>query len=293
MCGRSSRARTPFTTPPSSSNVDSWLAALRARLPRHAELIDALLEVCRADESIRVLELQGSIARGAGDELSDLDLGMAVRDEAWERVAEEMPGRLRRIASTVELLSHAIPEWGTRPHRRLFAQYADGRQIDLVVQPVASVAGRVPGAIVLHDPDGRLAEERAVSVAAATAADVRAWEVLGWESLSNVAKYLERGSAWEALNRLNEARDLALRLWAAGEDVPYPLFGLTSLLDEDPPRLPAGLEATAAHADLGELAGAMRACAGLLREASARARKRTGGAPAESPMSVWVGERLR
>ena len=182
--------------------MDSWLAALRGRLPRHAELIDALLEVCRADERIRVLELQASLARGAGDELSDLDLGVAVRDDEWERVADELPDRLRRIAPTVDLLSHTIPEWGTRPHRRLFVQYADGRQIDLVVQPAASVTGRISGAIVLYDPDDRMADERVVSVATATAADVRAWEVLGWESLANVAKYLERGSAWEALNRL-------------------------------------------------------------------------------------------
>ena len=271
--------------------MDPWLEALRARLPRHAELIDALLEVCRADERIRVLELQASIARGAGDELSDLDLGMAVRDDEWERVGDELPDRLRRIAPTVDLLSHVIAEWGTRPHRRLFVQYADGRQIDLVVQPAASVTGRVSGAIVLHDPDGRLAEERAVNVAVATAADVRAWEVLGWESLSNVAQYLERGSAWEALARLDQARDLALRLWAAGEGVPYPLFGLTSLLDVDPPRLPAGLEATAARADLLELATASRACAELLRDASSRARARIGGKP-ESPMAAWVSERL-
>ena len=272
--------------------MDAWLAALRGRLPRHAELIDALLELSRADDRIRVLELQASIARGAGDALSDLDLGMAVRDEEWEHVADELPDRLRRIAPTVDLLSHPIPEWGTRPHRRLFVQYDDGRQIDLVVQPAASASGRVPGAVVLHDPDGRMTDERVVSVATATAADVRAWEVLAWESLANVAKYVERGSAWEALSRLDQARDLALRLWAVGEDVPYPLFGLTSLLDVDPPRLPAGLEATAARAELGELVSASRACAELLRNASSRARARVGGEP-ESPMAAWVSERLR
>ena len=272
--------------------MDSWLEALRARLPRHAQLIDALVEVCHGDERIRVLELQASIARGAGDELSDLDLGMAVRDDEWERVADDLPDRLRRFAPAVDLLSHAIPEWGTRPHRRIFVQYADGRQIDLVVQPVASVNGRVPGAIVLYDPDDRMAQERVVSMATATAADVHAWEVLGWESLANVAKYLERGSAWEALGRLNEARDLALRLWAAGEGVPYPMFGLTSLLDADPPRLPAGIDGTAARADLDELATAARACASLLRDASARARARIGAEP-ESAMAAWVSERLR
>ena len=204
-----------------------------------------------------------------------------------------MPDRLRGLAETVDLLAHAISEWGNRPHRRLFVQYADGRQIDLVVQPAGALLGRVPGAVVLYDPDGRLAQERFVAVARATDDDLRTWEVLGWESLANVAKYLERGSAWEALARLNEARDLALRLWAAAEDVPYPLFGLTSLLDVDPPSLPDDLDATAARAALPELAIAARACADLFRAASARARARLGATEAESPMATWVIDRLR
>ncbi|MGH2402660.1 MAG: hypothetical protein ACRDE6_08095, partial [Candidatus Limnocylindria bacterium] len=110
--------------------MNAWLEALRARLPRHAELLHALVDLCRDDARVRVLELQCSIARGAGDELSDLDLGMAVVDDEWQGVADELPARLRRLAPTVDLLVHTIPEWGSRPHRRLFVQYADGRQLD-------------------------------------------------------------------------------------------------------------------------------------------------------------------
>jgi hypothetical protein len=273
--------------------MNAWLEALRARLPRHAELIDALVELCRDDERVRVLELQCSIARGAGDELSDLDLGMAVVDEDWQRVAGELPARLSRLAPTVDLLAHTIPEWGSRPHRRLFVQYADGRQLDLVVQPASFVSGRVAGAVVLHDPDGRLAEPRAVASATATVEDVRSWEVLGWEALANADKYLRRGSRWEALVRVEQARDLALRLWAAAEDVPFPGFGLTSLLDVDPPRLPDGLDGTATRADLADLAVAARACAELMRSAAARARDRTASEWPESPMAAWVSARLR
>ena len=158
-----------------------------------------------------MLELQCSIARGVGDELSDLDLGMAVRDDDWEGFADELPARLGAIASTVDLLAHTIPEWGSRPHRRIFAQYHDGRQIDFVVQPASAASGRVPGAVVLHDPDKRLAEQRVPSVAVATVENVREWELLAWESLANAGKYLERRSPWEALARLNGARDLVLR----------------------------------------------------------------------------------
>ncbi len=273
--------------------MNAGLEALRARLPGHAELIDALVDLCRDDERVRVLELQCSIARGAGDELSDLDLGMAVVDEDWQLVADELPARLSRLAPTVDLLTHTMPEWGGRPHRRLFVQYADGRQLDLVVQPASSVSGRVAGPVVLHDPDVRMALPRAVAAATATAEDVRAWEVLGWELLANADKYLRRGSRWEALARVEQARELALRLWAVAEDVPFPGFGLTSLLDVDRPRLPDGLDATAARADLAEIAAAARACAELLRSAGARARERIGSERPESPMAAWVSERLR
>lgn len=270
----------------------SWLEALRARLPRHAALIDALLEICEADERIRVLELQCSVARGAGDELSDLDMGMAARDGGWEAVVDGLPARLRAIAGTVDLLVHAIPEWGTRPHRRIFVQYVDGRQLDLVVRPIEELAGRVPGAVVLFDPDGHLTTERRPAAAEATAADLRTWEVGGWELLSNVAKYLQRDSAWEALERLAMARDAALRLWAVAQQVPYPGYGLTSLLDADPPRLPDGLEATASRIDLDELRAAALACASLLRRGAAAARSVLAPDTTESPMAAYVSDLL-
>lgn len=268
--------------------MDAWLAALRARLPRHAALIDALLAICRSDARIRVLELQASIARGAGDELSDLDLGIGASDEEWEAVADALPERLGEIADVVDHVTHMIPEWGTHPHRRIFLQYADGRQIDLVIRPASQVSGLVAGAIALHDPDGRLATPRLPRLAAATADDVREWEVLGWELLANLAKYLERGSQWEALARLTLARDNALRLWAVAEDAPYPAFGLTTLLDQEPPRLPHDLAATLAGTDPTEIATAARTCAVLLRESARRARERVGGGDAESPMAAYV-----
>ena len=268
--------------------MSDWLDDLRRRLPRHAELIEALLAICAADERIEVLELQCSIARGVGDELSDLDMGLAVRDPDWEAVAAELPDRLRSISGTVDLLDHTMPEWGTRRHRRIFVQYTDGRQLDLVVQPTSNLAGRVPGAVVLYDPGGRLATERRPTSIAATPDDLRAWELLGWELLANVAKYLARGSAWEALERLNGARGMALRLHAAAEGVPYPAFGLTSLLDADPPRLPDGIERTVSGIDPDDLRSAALECASLLRRGAAAARRSAALDLPESPMAEYV-----
>jgi Streptomycin adenylyltransferase len=271
---------------------DRFIDDLAAELPAHAALLAAVRDICRADPRLRTFELQCSLARGAGDRYSDLDIGIGVADDAFDAIVEELPDRLRNLGEAVELLVHRIPEWGERPHRRIFVQYTDGLQVDLVVTPVARVNGRVPGAVVLHDPDRRMAELRDVPLASATPQDVREWEIGGWELLTNVDKYLARGSAWEARARLNAARDVALRLWAVGAGVRYPAFGLTSLLDAEPPRLPEGIEATLPDASAADLPRAARACAALLRDAAYRAREAVGAGGGESAMAGWVTERL-
>jgi hypothetical protein len=272
--------------------ADRFLDDLAAELPGHAALLAAVRELCRSDPRLRTLELQCSVARGAGDSYSDLDIGIGIADGAFDAVVDELPDRLLRLGDAIEVLVHRIASWGERPHRRIFVQYADGRQIDLVVFPAETIRGRVPGAVVLHDPDGRMAEVRDVPLAAATQDEVREWELRGWEELANVDKYLARGSEWETRARLDAARDLALRLWAVAEGVPYPSFGRTSLLDADPPHLPRDLAATIAGADAADLPRAAGACAGLLREAADRARASLGSDASESPMARWVTGRL-
>ena len=44
------------------------------------------------------------------------------------------------------------------------------------------------------------------SVWSAGAADPKNWLLDGWEALSNVAKYLQRGSVLEAIEQLHRAR---------------------------------------------------------------------------------------
>ena len=42
----------------------------------------------------------------------------------------------------------------------------------------------------------------------------REWACLGWLALGDLAKYLDRGSVWEAHARLEEARAQVWKLWA-------------------------------------------------------------------------------
>ena len=42
--------------------TEVWLAALRQRLPRHADLLEAVIGLCRADGRLRVFEIQCSVS---------------------------------------------------------------------------------------------------------------------------------------------------------------------------------------------------------------------------------------
>ena len=68
--------------------------------------------------------------------------------------------------------------------------------------------------------------------------------MLGWWAISDASKYLRRGALYEAADRIAEARQLALRLFAVGRRIPYPSYGLVSLLDFPPYELPDALDQT-------------------------------------------------
>ncbi len=75
---------------------------------------------------------------------------------------------------------------------------------------------------------------------------------------------MRRGSAWEALERLHEARAQVWQLWAAVRGVPQPQYGLTSVLDFSAAWLPPGIEETVSDLDLGHLLAAGLRVAELL-----------------------------
>lgn len=266
-----------------------WLASLA--LQTHAMLLRRLVAKAERDPSVRFIELCCSVARGVGDELSDLDLGLGLADEAWPDALSAVAPMLAEIGEMVDLLEHRIAEWGDIPHRRFFAQYRNGVQVDLVALPVSRRPGMPVGSIALYDPDRRLETTMTSSLERATAEAVREWASLGWIALANLDKYLRRGSSWEALEQLHEARTHLWRLWAVTCGAPYPAFGLTSALDQSPAATPVGLEHTVATLELHDLRRAAIVLASLLREISASA---ANGVGAQLPdvMGTYISERL-
>jgi hypothetical protein len=244
-----------------------WIDDLPPELAGQRGLLRGLLALCDADDRISWLVIGCSLARGAGDRLSDLDMAMGIRDEDFEAARPDLRRAVDGLGELVESYYHQLPGL-TQAHERIFAQFADRSQVDLVLFPASVPGGSVPNVVALYDPDDRLViagERKPV-----TSGQIREWAFGGWCALADLGKYLRRGSTWEALARLNEARAQLWQLWAVTLDVPDPQYGLTSILDFAPGQVPASFEGTVADLDPGRLLDAAWRVAALLHEAGER-----------------------
>lgn len=249
----------------------AWLATMPAAVARQRALLERLLDALADRPAMTGLTVGCSLARGAGDAWSDVDAGLAVAEAAWPDAVTEVEDVVRAVGDVADLLSQPWPFGDKGAARHVFAQYADGLQLSLVVAPGAWWAGHAAVEVVLLDTDGSLAAERRPGSISASADDVREWAFSGWIALADLVKYVARRSPWEALSRLTEAREQVWRLWAVGAGVGYPVFGLTAVLDEPSAGLPPAIEATVAGLDLDDLLAAGRRLADLLDDVSARA----------------------
>jgi predicted nucleotidyltransferase len=248
-----------------------WLAELPAELAEQRRIMERLLGLCLAEPAARLFLVGCSIGRGAADELSDIDCFIGSTPETSREVVAAVHATLAEMGGLVDVLEHLY-----RDLTRIVGQFAGCVQLDLVVAPAHT--GRAHDEVILYDPDGRMNTDREVSADIVTAGLVREWAFLGWEALANLVKYLRRGSLWEALARLDQARDRIWALWAAARGARYPVFGLSQVLDHDPLDLPDGIEATVAGLDRAALAAAGIAAAGVLERVSALAAGAHGGA---------------
>ena len=235
-----------------------WIDHLPAELDGQRAILHGLMHVCAADDAISWLVIGCSLGRGAADRWSDLDLAMGVSDEDFDAAVTKVRHLVDGLGDLVESYQHKIPGL-TTAHERIFAQYADRCQVDLVVFRDSEPVGSVRDLVVLYDPRARVvpvAEHHPV-----TPQQVREWAFGAWCAVADLGKYLRRRSWWEALDRLAEARGQLWRLWAALLGVPNPQYGLTSILDFAPERVPAAMASTVSDLDPGRLLAAARSLA--------------------------------
>jgi hypothetical protein len=191
-------------------------------------------------------------------------MGMGVSDDSFDAALIGVRRAIDGLGELVDSYSHQLPGLALR-HERIFAQYVSRCQIDLVVVPASETIGAVRDEVALYNQGEH--EVAAFEQQTPTAQQLREWAFGGWCALIDLGKYLRRGSPWEALQRLHEARDSAWRLWAAVLDVPNPQFGLTSILDFAPGRLPAGMEPTVSDLRPARILAAARTLGHQLTEA--------------------------
>ncbi len=286
----------------------AWLAALPDELAAQQRVMAGLAERCEAWPLVMSLLVGCSLGRGAADALSDIDAALGVDAPCGDAGAE-------RVGTVEATVAAALPELGplvdvlrhrTGPAdkwiRRIFAQFADGTQLDLAVVAHPDVEARrrlggAPDFIPLYEASAQMPASgsapggQAAAAYAVTGDQVREWAFLGWCALIDTDKYLRRGSLWEAHSQLHEARHHIWALWAAANGAMYPWHGLSQVLDHDPGNLPPGIESTVAGLDAADLRRAAQASAEILATASeAAARRHPADLPA--PMAAYVTRAL-
>jgi hypothetical protein len=265
----------------SMTDAHRWIDGLGPDLAVQAALLRGFLMAVESDSRWEWLELGCSVADGRADALSDLDLGLGFvgDDQPQVEVVSEL---LRDLGDVVDL---SVSPWNG--FHRWWVQYRDGGQIDLVVVPATFRPGLAPRSVALLDRTGRLRETFVPRAWRALPDEPQQWLLDGWEALSNVAKYVRRGSLFEAIEEVQRARTRAFQLWAVGEAVDYPSFGLTSLLDDPAAALPPGIEATYPVARAADVLAAADALAQLLAAAGQHAQ-----ADLDSPLRTYVMGKL-
>lgn len=255
------------------------IAPLQDRLPRHWLVLDALRSVVRGDERWRWFEVGCSLGTGGGDQLSDADVAIGYTDITDPAELEAAALSVAAsIGPPIDIIGHRLDGWPDDVYR-VAAEYDDGVQLDLVMMPARQRLGLPDRTIAIVDKDGHLVTPVVPRSSQPPSLEIaREWVFLGWWALSAADKYVVRGSWFEATESLAEARKFALFLYATGRDVPYPSYGLVSLLDFPPFALPPNLADTyCTPADPPGVGAALRACANLLRGAAEIAGSRLGG----------------
>ena len=218
-------------------------------------LVEALNDWALRTAWVDWVEVGGSLGRGAGDALSDVDVGIGVgepdqiqagQDQTSQvqagRVSEARIAEARSAAESFAPIAATLTQpLGGATH--IVCVYEDGRQLSLVVCDAEIRTGLPPQAIATVDKSGRLRTPLDQTRWDADDATVREWTFLAWIAIGDAARHRLRDRPWRALKALTEARDQLWRLRAHELGLVFPVFGAVTVENADAAP-PPGIEDT-------------------------------------------------
>lgn len=256
----------------STQKGHAWIATMDSSVSKQQSLLKALLERVAKDDKYRWLQLSCSLARGAGDELSDIDVTLGMQDDTWPEAIKRLKKLAEGLAPVSDMLEHTLIDELGRKCRHLIVIYQDSLQLSVVTMPSSWLPGERPQAVTLYDPDGHFNKplDQYPSFKTTTPTQARQWAFFAWLNLIDMTKYLDRGSVWEAHLQLERARMNTWNLWAIACKLDYAIYGITQVLDDEV-AFPQGMERTVADLKPESLRTASLMLADILQNVSERA----------------------
>ncbi|MES0837554.1 nucleotidyltransferase domain-containing protein [Nocardiopsis tropica] len=178
----------------------------------HRRFLDDVLPGMRQEPRIAGVAVAGSIAGGLSDIYSDVDLVVAVEDEAFDSVMAE---RLALIGSWTDLVAGFTGEHVGEPRLIITLVGPPLLHVDFKFVRVRDFAERVEDPAILWDRNGALADVLAAHPLATDPLDLQWIEDRFWIWVHYGAAKLGRGELFEVIGFLGYLRDAVLGPLAA------------------------------------------------------------------------------
>lgn len=176
---------------------------------KHQKMLDCFLLACQADDRISAAFLIGSNAKGKADEHSDLDLCIAVTDEAYEDFVATRDAFVRRLGEP------AFAEDFGNPNI-LFLIFPDGSEVEINYARATDIAGIFDSQYKVLIDKINLAEHLALRPRefdqARQTEKLRQLIQWFWHDFSHFTTALARNQLWWAQGQLDILRAICVGL---------------------------------------------------------------------------------